>query len=228
MQKEQDWKFYLKIGISIFGVLCILSFLIGTKWSFQTGQIEQYSQERSILSTNPQKPLRVQIMSLNTISLFFLFMCISEYRANEITSPFGVDPDKIPDKCKREQSVFLSFFMSFCVIILLYNFMIVPFLLQKATKENLSIDKSRTERGYYSRSIEDVIKSVTRLQPKNGMFMVQTNPTVIEFMFFMLIAVLSILLYVLFILHNYNVIDVSFFQSCFHPLNNDRFYDPYE
>lgn len=227
MNKELDWLFWFKISASIIGSLFLFSFLVGSKWVFQKREEEdqQYQQKKKTSSkTNTRKPLRVQIMSLNTITLFFLLMCISEFRANEIASPMGVDPEKLPEKCKLQQRVFFSFFMSVCLVIVFYNFIIIPFLLKKAHRGNLITDRREKDS---SRGIDDVVRSVNLLKSKNGMFMVENYPTVLEFVFFMLMAFLSILMYILLVLDNYQVLEIQLFRCCFHPLNNDRFFDPY-
>lgn len=229
MEKERNWIFWSKITLTIIASLFLLSFLLGTKWVFHKGESdEQQYQQKSYDSpkTNTKKPLRVQIMSLNTITLFFLVMCISEFRVNEIASPMGVDPEKIPEKCKTRQRLLYFFFMSFCIIIIFYNFIIIPFILKKARRDNLITD--RRQKDSSSKTLDDVLRSVSRLKAKNGMFMVERYPSVVEFAFFILIAFLAIILYLLLVLDNYGILEIKPFQSCFHPLDNNRFYDPYD
>lgn len=236
MKKEIDWSFWMKIVLSVIGSFLWLSFLLGAK-AFQSGEEEQQSQrgrDKRNPKTNPKKPFRTQIMSMNTITLFFLLMSINEYRVNEFASPFGVNPDKIPKKCKLQQQSYYWIILFCCFFIVGYNYIILLFTLNKATSKNLIIDKSsdrdRDDRYMYKRStsdVEGVIKSVRRLESKNGMFVVEIYPYLIEYVFFTILAFFSIIIYIFFVLSNYGVIENKLFKPCANPLNNDRFYDPF-
>jgi len=236
-KKEIDWSFWMKIVISGLGMILLLTFLLGGK-AFQKKDDEQQQQkgrgEKSSRKTNPREPFRTQIMSMNTITLFFLLMSINEYRVNEFTSPFGVDPDKIPKKCKLHQESYYWIIFLLCLTIVGYNYLILFFTLARANSRNIIVEKTSSSDKYrdkYYRAssgdVETLIKSVNRLNPKNGMFVVEIYPYFIEFMFFMMLAFFSIIIYIFFVLSNYSVIENKLFKPCANPLNNDRFYDPF-
>ena len=76
MQKEMDWSFYVKIvisGIFLFFILVII--LFGSK-AFQPMDEDQVKKDAKPKKTNFRRPLRMKLIVLNTISLFFLLMSI--------------------------------------------------------------------------------------------------------------------------------------------------------
>lgn len=219
-RKELDWSFYMKIITSGVFIFFILSLLLGKKgfqsWEEDDGKKEK---EKEHPKTNHKRPLRMRIMVLNTISLFFMLMSIQEYRLNEFMSPFGVDPDKIPRTCRTEQQGYYWVILLFCVAIVAYNYIIHFNVLM-----NASVGNVRTEQ---SSRFEELSRYIRKTKLKNGGLVIETYPYIIEFMFAVFIAFFSATTYVMFVLINYNVIEGSIFKPCFHPLNNDRFYDPY-
>jgi len=241
-KKELDWSFWMKMVISMVGMIMLLSFLLGGK-AFQKKEDEQQQQRGSgkkLVETNPREPFRIQIMSMNTITLFFLLMSINEYRVSEFTSPFGVDPNKIPNKCRLQQQSYYWIIFLFCLMIVIYNYVALSHSLKKATSKNLIYDKSAPDdtsyrnlyrdknRGRISSSeVETLIKNVRKIKFKNGMFVVEIYPHFMEFIFFMMLAFFSIIIYFFFVLSNYGVIENQLFKPCANPLNNDRFYDPF-
>lgn len=241
MKKEIDWSFWVKMITAIVGGLFLISFMIGTRWRFsKKDSLQQDLKQKRDKGdkpkpTNPQQPLRVQIMSINTISLFFLLMTIQEYRMNEVLSPFGVDPTKIPASCQVQQLVSYWFLLAMSLIIVCYNYLIVSNILEKATssnvigqKEKRSVDRNGIMTTSNTDSIiQKVHNYLMSLRLRNGMFMVEKYPSVIEFLVFTMIAIFSIVFYVLLVLINYNVLTSNVFRPCVDPLNNDRFYDPF-
>lgn len=224
-KKELDWSFYVKIVVAAIGGLFILSFL-RTPWAVSREDEESQSKKESP-DTNPLKPLRMQIMSLNTISLFFLLMSISEFRTNEFMSPFGVDPDKIPSQCKLQQEAYTWTILISSLAIVAYNyFMVNGGVLGRATRGNVITDK--TQERYSSVNVESIHKYIKNLKIKNAKFMVEKYPSKAELMFFMLVAIMSILMYILFVLQNYGVIDTNLFRPCVDPQDTSRFYNPYD
>jgi hypothetical protein len=240
MKKEIDWSFWVKMVVTVLGGLFLLSFILGTRWRFSKKfslqqDLKQKKSESKPKPTNPQQPLRVQIMSINTISLFFLLMTIQEYRMNEVLSPFGVDPEKIPASCQVQQLVSYWIIMILSLFIVGYNYLIVSNILEKATSSNVIGQKEKRTSDRYgivtTSNTDSIIQKVhnylSSLRLRNGMFMVEKYPSVLEFLFFVLIALFSIVFYVLLVLNNYNVLSSNIFRPCVSPLNNDRFYDPY-
>lgn len=240
MKKEIDWSFWVKMVVTMIGGLFLLSFILGTRWRFSKKyslqqDLKQKKDESKPQPTNPQQPLRVQIMSINTISLFFLLMTIQEYRMNEVLSPFGVDPEKIPASCQVHQLVSYWIIMFLSLFIVGYNYLIISNILEKATSSNVIGQKEKRTADRYgivtTSNTDSIIQKVhnylSSLRLRNGMFMVEKYPSVLEFLFFVLIALFSIVFYVLLVLNNYNVLTSNIFRPCVHPLNNDRFYDPY-
>ena len=240
MKKQIDWSFWVKMVIAIIGGLFFLSFMIGTRWRFSKKyslqqDLKQKKDDKSSKPTRPDQPLRVQIMSINTISLLFLLLSIQEYRVNEFISPFGVDPEKIPSTCHTQQSIFYWILIFFCFFLVGYNYLIVSNVLEKATSSNIIGQKEKRDSryGFISSSsgadaiITKINEYLSRLKLRNGMFLVEKYPSVIEFLFFGMIAVFSIVFYILLVLINYNVLSSDIFKPCVNPLNNDRFYDPF-
>lgn len=223
--------------MSSLGAIFLLSFFIGTKWVITRPDNEE-GEDRSPqkTKTNPKKPLRMQIMSINTMTLFFLLMSIQEYRTNEFLSPFGVDPDKIPSKCKNDQKAYTLIMLFCCLMIVFYNYFMVANVLEKANINNVLFTQTRDERrAFFSRidrsgnnekigSINDKVRS---MKPLNADFMAEIYPRRLEFAFFILIAVFSIIMYTLCVLFNYGVLSSKMFKSCVHPQDNDRYYDPF-
>ena len=58
--------------------------------------------------------------------------------------------------------------------------------------------------------------------------MVEKYPSKVELMFFVLVAIMSILMYMLFVLQNYGVISTNLFRPCVDPQDTSRFYNPYD
>lgn len=240
--KELNWSFWLKISLAGIGSILLLSFLLGTRWRFSKvyslqQDLKQKETKVDPKATNPQQPLRVQIMTINTITLFFLLMTIQEYRMNEFISPFGVDPEKIPEKCQIQQLVYYWVILILSLFMIGYNYLILSNVLEKANSENIIgrlKEKKSTERyGYVTSSntgaiIEKINSYLASLKLRNGMFMVEKYPSILEFVFFYMVALFSIGMYIILVLNNYNVIETNIFKSCVHPLNNDRFYDPFD
>lgn len=223
-KKELDWSFYVKIVMAAIGGVFILSF---AKTSWAVSREEEQSQSKKEPDTNPLKPLRMQIMSLNTISLFFLLMSVSELRTNEFMSPFGVDPEKIPSTCKLQQEAYTWTILISSLAIVGYNYFIVGGgVLGRATSGNVVADK--TQERYSSVSVDSIHKYIKRLKIKNAKFMVERYPSKIELMFFVLVAITSILMYILFVLQNYGVINTNLFRPCVDPQDTSRFYNPYD
>lgn len=228
-KKPLDWSFYVKIVMAAIGGLFILTFL-RTKWALSVDDEEQVSQKTESPTTNPLKPLRVQIMSLNTISLFFMLMSISEFRTNEFMSPFGVDPDKIPSSCKLQQEAYTWTMLILCLAIVGYNYFIVGgSVLGRATRGNVVYEKKQVENRYrYTElSVEKINKDIKNLKIKNAKFMVEKYPSKVELMFFTLVSILSIVLYIVLVLQNYGVINTNMFRPCVDPDDTSRFYNPY-
>lgn len=223
-KKELDWSFYVKIVMAAIGGIFILSFL-KTPWAVSREE-EQSQSKKESPDTNPLKPLRMQIMSLNTISLFFLLMSISELRTNEFMAPFGVDPDKIPPKCQLQQEAYTWTILISSLAIVGYNYFIVGGgVLGRASSGNVIADK--TQERYSSVSVDSIHKYIKRLKIKNAKFMVEKYPSKVELMFFVLVAIMSILMYMLFVLQNYGVISTNLFRPCVDPQDTSRFYNPY-
>ena len=229
-KKPLDWSFYVKIVMAAIGGLFILTFL-RTKWALSVDDEEQVSQKTESPTTNPLKPLRVQIMSLNTISLFFMLMSISEFRTNEFMSPFGVDPDKIPSSCKLQQEAYTWTMLISCLAIVGYNYFIVGSggVLGRATRGNVVGEKKQAEDRYrYTElSVEKINKYIKSLKIKNARFMVEKYPSKVELMFFTLVSILSIVLYIVLVLQNYGVINTNMFRPCVDPDDTSRFFNPY-
>lgn len=235
MKKQLDWHFWLKIVMSCMGGVFLLSFFIGTRWQTAKPDDDDEKKKPQDNKTNPKKPLRMQIMSINTLTLFFFLMSIQEYRTNEFLSPFGVDPDKIPPRCKMEQEVYTWIVLICCLIIVGYNYFMVGSVLQKANTTNVlfkqTIDERRAGMSFYRTSntenIGSINNKVKNMKLLNADFMAEMYPQRAEFAFFVLIAVFSILMYTLSVLFNYGVLHSKMFKSCVHPKDNDRYYDPY-
>lgn len=224
MQKETDWSFYVKIvisGIFLFFILVII--LFGNK-AFQPMDQDQVKKDAKPKKTNFKRPLRMKLIVLNTISLFFLLMSVQEYRLNEFMSPFGVDPDKIPTKCQTQQKLYYWIILTSCFFIVVYNFFIHFSVLEKANSINVKVETSKDRVSGY---VNNANSYIDRLAPKNGGFVVEKYPFALEFAFSVLLSFFSVTMYVLFVLINYNVIESEIFKPCFHPENNDRFYDPF-
>lgn len=228
-KKPLDWTFYIKIVMATIGGLFLLSFL-RTKWALYVDEEEQVSQKTKSPTTNPLKPLRVQIMSLNTISLFFMLMSVSEFRTNEFMSPFGVDPNNIPPACKFQQESYTWMILFFCLAIVGYNYFIVGNgVLGRATRSNVVSEKKQSEDRYrYTEmSVEKINKYIKALNIKNAKFMVERYPSKFELMFFAIVSILSIVFYILLVLQNYGVINTNMFRPCVDPDDTSRFYNPY-
>lgn len=223
MRKEKDWSFGLKMSISgIFGIFMVFLLFFGKK-AFEPMEEVDYKSGKNPL-TNHKRPLRVQIMALNTITIFFLLMSVQEYRLNEFMSPFGVDPDKIPPQCKRQQEGYYWIVLFTCIIIIFYNLIIHSNILKTATKKNVLFEKKQQTA---SRNVGLVNDDIEKLKIRNGGFVVEKYPYMLEYLFAFLLALFSILMYILFVLNNYNVIEIKIFKNCFNPLDNKRFYDPF-
>lgn len=241
MKKEIDWSFWVKMVVAVLGLLFLISFMFGTRWRFskkfnlQQDLKQGEKKDHKPKPTNPLQPLRVQIMSINTISLFFLLLTIQEYRMNEFISPFGVNPENIPTKCQLQQMVYYWVLMALSLFIVGYNYLIVSNTLEKANSVNIIGEKEKRSVDRYGLTtstnadaiIQKVNSYISSLRLRNGMFMVEKYPSVIEFLFFSMIALFSIVLYVLLVLNNYNVLSSNVFKPCVHPLDNNRFYDPF-
>lgn len=241
MKKQLDWHFWFKIVISILGLIFMFSFVL-TKWALS--RPDEYNEDEDDKSpgkrTDPRKPLRLQIMSLNTLTLFFLLMSIGEYRTNEFMSPFGVDPDKIPSKCKIEQEAYTWVVMICCAMIVFYNYFMVGNVLSKANVSNIVFAQKkqkqerrgglsfyRIDRSGNNEKINSINEKVKSMKPLNADFMAEIYPQRAEFVFFVLIAALSIVMYTMCVLSNYGVFSSKMFKSCVHPIDNDRYYDPF-
>lgn len=248
IKKQLDGFFCMKIAISVIGIIFLLSF-IRIKWNYMPSEDEDGNMKNlPEKKTKPNKPLRMQIMSFNTITLFFLLLSIQEYRVNEVISPFGVDPEKIPPDCKIEQSIYYFTTMACCLIIVGYNYFIVDSALKNATPRNLFVkpkEQTSVQRPTYyglsymkperanhkdrigSESVDSINRRLKELKSLNGGFLAEIYPSAVEFMFFVLVAIFSIVMYLLLVLSNYGILPGNMFKSCAHPLNNNRFYDPF-
>lgn len=226
MRKEIDWSFYVKIVVSAIFSIFVLFILIRGNKSFKPADDEGYDTQKSktpAKKTEHRRPLRLQIIVLNTITIFFLLMSVQEYRVNEFMSPVGVDPAKIPHNCVKRQQAYYWFVLTSCFMLILYNFSAHFTTLKNATRGNIILkqEKSRT-------SPTRVIEDIKELKVSNGGFVVENYPFLVEYLFSVLLCLFSIVFYVIFVLSNYNVIDTVFFQPCFDPLELSRFYDPVE
>ena len=229
IQKEIDWSFYVKIVISgIFFFFILVIILFGSK-AFQPMDEDQVKKDAKPKKTNFKRPLRMKLIVLNTISLFFLLMSIQEYRLNEFMSPFGVDPSKIPSKCRTQQKAYYWITLTCCFFLVVYNFFIHFSVLKKASSTNIIVETtSTTSRDRLSGYVGTANSYIDKLAPKNGGFVVERYPFALEFAFSVLLSFFSVTTYVMFVLINYNVIESEIFKPCFHPQNTDRFYDPFE
>ena len=219
MPKEIDWSFYVKIviaGIFLFFVLIIV--LFGHK-AFQPLNEDHVKMDSKQPKTNYRQPIRMQLIVLNTFSLFFMLMSIQEYRLNEFMSPFGVDPEKIPSQCKTQQQLYYWIVLTCAFALVLYNFFVHFMVLKKASAGNVIMDNPQRVSSYVS--------AIDKLTIKNGGFVVQKYPFVPEYLFSVFLALFSGITYIMFVLINYNVVESKIFRPCFHPQNTSRFYDPF-
>lgn len=227
MPKQKDWSFYVKIttaGIFLFFAVIIL--LFGSKGFQPMDDDEQQKKDiKPPTKTKIQRPLRMRLIVLNSITMFFLLMSIQEYRLNEFMSPFGVDPDNIPAQCKTQQEMFYWVALTACFVIVVYNFFIQFNVLKKATAGNVIVEQKNRDsvHGYVGRANS----AIARLSIKNGGFVVETYPFFLEFAFSVLLTFFSGIFYIMLVLINYNVIQSNIFKPCFHPQNTTRFYDPF-
>ena len=250
MKKEIDWSFYVKIVIaSIFGLYVLilsLDLLFGIrvfKPLTDDDDIDQQKIHQKSPKSNHRRPIRLRIIILNTITLYFLLMSIQEYRVNEFMSPFGVDPDKIPEKCKTQQEMYYWTVYVLCFIIVVYNFIIHYNILNKGSEKNLIPDvvpKKQTDRSDRSKyylyrrihssadaklNIKNMMQSVKKIKLKNGGIVAEEYPYAIEF-FFIMVAWFGVIMYFIFVLNNYNVLKSrDLFEYCYD--DNSRFYNPY-
>lgn len=228
MLKEIDWSFYVKIVISVIFLLFILVIVLFGSKAFQPMDEDQVKKDVKPKKTNFRRPLRLKLIVLNTISLFFLLMSVQEYRLNEFMSPFGVDPDKIPSKCRTQQKFYYWIILTCCFFIVLYNFFIHFNVLTKASSANVIVETtSTTSKDRVSSYVSAAKSYIDKLAPTNGGFVVERYPFALEFVFSVLLSFFSILIYIMFVLINYNVIESEIFKPCFHPENTARFYDPF-
>lgn len=219
-RKELDWRFAVKMAVAGVFFLFILINIFGKK-AFQPME-EQEDKRKQHTKTNVRRPLRMKLIVMNTISLFFFLMSVQEYRLNEVMAPFGVDPDKIPSSCWAQQQFYYWFVMLCCLFLVFYNFIIHFNVLSKASSSNI-ISSSSTDKSTFVNSASKLnIASI-----KNAGAVVEMYPYALEFAFSVILAFLSVTLYVMFVLINYNLVESKIFQSCFHPRNTARFYDPF-
>jgi hypothetical protein len=99
--------------------------------------------------------------------------------------------------------------------------------LKKASNTNIIVESSSTTSRNVSGYVSIANAHIDKLAPKNGGFVVERYPFALEFAFSVLLSLFSVTMYVMFVLINYNVIESEIFKPCFHPLNNNRFYDPF-
>lgn len=222
MRKEIDWSFYVKIVISgIFLLFVLFILLFSGKIAFKSAEEEQIIAPKK---TNFKRPLRLKLIILNTISLFFLLMSIQEYRLNEFMSPQGVDPDKIPPSCRTQQQMYYWVILLCCILLVMYNFVIHYWVLLKASSSNVIHDKKSSKSSSY---VDSINTAVENLKVKNGGFVVENYPYVVEYVFSVFLSIFSITIYTMFVLINYNILESRIFKPCFHPQNTARFYDPF-
>lgn len=218
LRKEIDWRFVMKMVIVGVFFLFILIITFERK-AFQP--MEEQVKQNDHVKTDVRRPVRMKLMVMNTITLFFFLMSVQEYRLNEIMAPMGVDPDKIPTSCWIQQQIYYWFVILCCLLIVFYNFIIHFLVLTKASSTNVFSAKKDTVVKY----AEYINKKQNAF--KNGGAVVEMYPYALEFVVSVLLAFLSGFFYVMFVLINYNIIDNNMFKSCFHPRNTARFYDPF-
>lgn len=223
LKKKLDWRFVMKMIIAGVFFLFILINIFGKK-AFQPMEEQTNKSNSSRVKTNVHRPLRMRLMVMNTITLFFFLMSVQEYRLNEVMAPFGVDPDKIPSSCWSQQQAYYWFVMLCCLLLVFYNFIIHFMVLTEASSSNTFV--SSTDKNSVVGSIHSIIGKKSSF--KNGGVVVEMYPYALEFVFSVLLAFLSATFYVMFVLINYNIIESNIFQSCFHPRNTARFYDPFD
>lgn len=208
MKKELDWTFSFKMVLVHVGLLMLLGFALGTTWILDSGD-EDNKSAPDARKTNPRKPLRAQIVSFNTITLFFLLMSVAEFRTDGFLSPRGVDPDTIPPKCKAQQQAYTTFALGCAFLIILYNYFVFSAgILAKPSAGNIRMEKVREG------SAQQFVRCVRGVKTRNTALVVEVYPHPAEFFFFVLIAVLAVLMYALFVLANYGVIQTKLFDAC--------------
>jgi len=226
MPKQKDWSFYVKITTAgIFLFFAVIIVLFGSKRFQPMDDEEQKKEDKKPTKTNFKRPLRLRMVVLNTITMFFLLMSIQEYRLNEFMSPFGVDPDKIPSQCRTQQESFYWMALMSCFAIVVYNFFIHFNVLKKASAGNVIVESSNRDR--VSTYVATANSAIAKLSVKNGGFMVEKYPFFLEFAFSVLLTIFSGIFYIMLVLINYNVIQSKIFKPCFSPQNTTRFYDPF-
>lgn len=205
MRKELDWAFAFKMGMVGVGLMMLLGFGLGTTWVLRPGEEDDKTVDTR--KTNPRKPLRAQIMSINTITLFFLLLSVSEMRADGFMSPRGIDPETIPPKCRAQQQAYTSFALGCSLLIVLYNYFVFSAgVLARPSAGNIRMEKQR--------GAQEFVRCVRGIKSRNTALVVEVYPYPVEFFFFALVAVLALLMYGLFVLTNYGVIETKLFDAC--------------
>lgn len=219
MKKELDWTFMFKMGLVGVGLLLFSGFALGTTWVFRPSEDDDVGASAGTRKTNPRKPLRAQVMSFNTITIFFLLMSVAEFRTNEVLSPHGVDPAKIPPKCRTQQQAYTGIVLACALLIVFYNyFVLTAGVLAKPDTGNVLMQKTS------QRNVDDIVRYMRRVRSKNTAVLVEVYPYKLEFFFFALVAIFSVIMYGVLVLANYGVIDADLFRPCF--ADTQRFYDP--
>lgn len=241
MKKEQEWSFWVKIVIiGIFGVflLHMTGSLIYKSKFLPLWEDDDTSSKKS-KPINIGQPTRLRIMIMNTITLFFLMMSIQEYNVDEFMSPFGIDTSKINSSCKVMQGWYYWTALILSCLIVFYNYLCLNNVINKVKSDNVSfVKQAQTQKkknvpsgvikiSTSSSSITSIMNTIKNANLANAGFVYEIHPNFSE-IFFILIAWLALIMYIFMVLCNYNVLDCAFFKPCFHPVNKDKLYDPYD
>jgi magnesium-transporting ATPase (P-type) len=207
-----------------FGVLFLLVSAFKFKWSSRPSRNDEGKLQHPLPSkkTKPSRPLRVQLMACNTITLFFFLLSIQEYQTYRVLLP--KETISTPE-CKTQQLIYTGFVVVCCAVIVLYNYGMSWNALANANTQNLFTKPAyadSSDSGYGNKSVKSVSsdsirsieKRVKELKTVNGAFVAEIYPFLLEMVLFASLAILSVLLYVLSVLRNYGIIEVNMFSSC--------------
>lgn len=105
-------------------------------------------------------PERVNLMALNTVSIFFFLMSIMEFNLHYASSPLGIDYDKISSNdCQREIAFGFWILMVIVSLLVAYNVGIIYQILEEPTlsrEEGDSVEAVRRgNRAQINRHIQD-------------------------------------------------------------------------